>query len=440
MATISLLLVVRPLTRFLRTIVLGGAVLALGLTVLAPVAKAFAGSWSTVKGDRLAEMTELSERSVVQRRDGSTLAVLHADENRAPVKLAQVPEIVINAVIGVEDDRFWKHHGVDLRGTVRALATNVAAGEVRQGGSTITQQLVKNSLLTPEKTVDRKVREALLAWRLEDHTTQEGDPRALPQHRLFRQRRLRRAGRGRGVLRQEGDRTQRGRRGPARRHSSATRSATTRSSSRRVRRAAPGRRRTGWWLGRAQPEPRRQTCPRHAAADEGREPRDRDQRLLRRRGQAGAARRPPPGRDRAGALQRGVQGRPADRHHARPRRVGGGAEGRRRHPARHQRQVHRRAGVDRAVDRRGARHRRRQGLRVDASSTSRPRPTASPARRSRPWCWWPRSSEGYGPDTIVNGTSPCTVQFPGHAPYTPENYEGEGGGLDHADRRPRRTR
>lgn len=171
--TISLQPAVRPLTRMLRTAVVGGVLLALGLTILAPVARAFAGSWSTANGDQLAQMTELSERSVVQRRDGTTLAVLHADENRAPVKLSQVPDVVINSVIGIEDDRFWKHHGVDLRGTMRALVTNVGAGEVRQGGSTITQQLVKNSLLTPEKTVDRKVREAFLAWRLEDHTSKK---------------------------------------------------------------------------------------------------------------------------------------------------------------------------------------------------------------------------------------------------------------------------
>ncbi len=164
---------VRILTQCARVGAAAGALLALGLLVLIPTARAFAGTWTSLQADGLSEMSELSERSVVQRRDGSTLAVLHADENRAPVKLADVPDVVINAVIGVEDDRYWKHHGVDLRGTVRALATNVSAGEVRQGGSTITQQLVKNSLLTPEKTVDRKVREALLAWRLEDSMTKE---------------------------------------------------------------------------------------------------------------------------------------------------------------------------------------------------------------------------------------------------------------------------
>src|SRR5690349_7502665 len=118
-------------------------------------------------------MSELSERSAVLRRDGSVLAYLHADENRQTIKLSQIPDAVVNAVIGIEDDRFWDHHGIDLRGTFRALATNVSSGEVRQGGSTITQQLVKNSLLTPEKTVNRKVREALLAWRVEDHTSKK---------------------------------------------------------------------------------------------------------------------------------------------------------------------------------------------------------------------------------------------------------------------------
>jgi penicillin-binding protein 1A len=164
---------VQILGRLAKTAAIAGALLALGLMILIPEARAFTGDWTTSHGDALAQMSELSERSVVLRRDGSTLAYLHADENREPVKLSQVPDAVINAVIGVEDDRFWKHHGIDLRGMFRALATNVQSGEVRQGGSTLTQQLVKNSLLTPEKTVDRKVREALLAWRLEDHNTKK---------------------------------------------------------------------------------------------------------------------------------------------------------------------------------------------------------------------------------------------------------------------------
>jgi penicillin-binding protein 1A len=164
---------VQILGRLARTAAIAGALLALGILILIPQARAFTGDWTTVRGDALDQMSELSERSVVLARDGSVIDYLHADENREPIKLSQVPDSVVKAVIGVEDDRFWKHHGIDLRGMFRALATNVSAGEVRQGGSTLTQQLVKNSLLTPEKTVDRKVREALLAWRVEDHNSKK---------------------------------------------------------------------------------------------------------------------------------------------------------------------------------------------------------------------------------------------------------------------------
>ncbi|HVE95303.1 MAG TPA: transglycosylase domain-containing protein [Acidimicrobiales bacterium] len=156
------------LRRCALTVVVAGAFLALGVLLMAPQAKALLGEWDTDAQGGLENMCELSQRSVVQRRDGSTLAVLHADENRANVKLKDVPEPVIDAVLGVEDDRYWDHHGVDMRGTLRALATNVKSGDVVQGGSTITQQLVKNCQNTPEKTVGRKVREAALAWRLED--------------------------------------------------------------------------------------------------------------------------------------------------------------------------------------------------------------------------------------------------------------------------------
>jgi penicillin-binding protein 1A len=164
---------VSPVIRLLKTAAIAGVALAVGIAILVPSGRAFAGRWTTEKAEGLAQMSELSERSAVLRRDGSVLAYLHADENRQTIKLSQIPDAVVNAVIGIEDDRFWDHHGIDLRGTFRALATNVSSGAVRQGGSTITQQLVKNSLLTPEKTVNRKVREALLAWRVEDHTSKK---------------------------------------------------------------------------------------------------------------------------------------------------------------------------------------------------------------------------------------------------------------------------
>jgi penicillin-binding protein 1B len=86
---------------------------------------------------------------------------------RRPVRLAAVPRHLVQAVLAAEDHRFFDHGGVDLRAVLRAVWVNVRRGEVAQGGSTLTQQLVKNLLLTPQRTWDRKLREAALAVVLE---------------------------------------------------------------------------------------------------------------------------------------------------------------------------------------------------------------------------------------------------------------------------------
>ena len=88
-------------------------------------------------------------------------------EDYRPVRLAEVPVVLVNALLAAEDHRFFGHRGVDLRALVRAALANLRAGRVRQGGSTITQQLVKNRLLSPKRTVFRKVRETWLATLLE---------------------------------------------------------------------------------------------------------------------------------------------------------------------------------------------------------------------------------------------------------------------------------
>ncbi len=158
----------RPLARFFVTVLAAGSGLAVGLMLLAPQVRAVLTSGDVGDAEEIAALGELSQNSLVYSRDGVLLAVLHAEENRSPVPLHKVPGHVVNAILDVEDDRFWVHSGVNLRSTLRALVTNVESGEIRQGGSTITQQLVKNALLTPEKSVDRKFREALLAVRLEN--------------------------------------------------------------------------------------------------------------------------------------------------------------------------------------------------------------------------------------------------------------------------------
>ncbi len=88
-------------------------------------------------------------------------------ENIRPVRLPDVPQALRDAVLVTEDARFYEHGGVDPRGIVRALWTNVRKGRVAEGGSTITQQLVKSRLLNPERTLARKINEALLSTALE---------------------------------------------------------------------------------------------------------------------------------------------------------------------------------------------------------------------------------------------------------------------------------
>jgi len=90
-------------------------------------------------------------------------------ERRYLIPLKDVPPMMIKAFLAAEDVRFYEHGGVDFFGILRASFKNLQAGEIVQGGSTITQQVVKSLLLTPEKTLTRKMKEALLAYRI-DHT------------------------------------------------------------------------------------------------------------------------------------------------------------------------------------------------------------------------------------------------------------------------------
>jgi penicillin-binding protein 1A len=125
------------------------------------------------------ELSPLAERSSVYAADGSFLSNLSANrvddnlENREEVSLDEIPQPVIDAVLAIEDSDFYEHDGVNLRATVRALVENARAGGIEQGGSTITQQLVKNSILTTDQNFDRKSTEAFYALRLERQMTKD---------------------------------------------------------------------------------------------------------------------------------------------------------------------------------------------------------------------------------------------------------------------------
>ncbi len=110
--------------------------------------------------------------SSVYARDGSLIGEFYT-ERRFLVPLKQMSPYVIRAFLAAEDVRFYEHGGVDLQGIVRAFMKNLQAGEIVQGGSTITQQVVKSLLLTPERTWVRKLKEAMLAYRIDQSLSKD---------------------------------------------------------------------------------------------------------------------------------------------------------------------------------------------------------------------------------------------------------------------------
>ncbi|HEX2064203.1 MAG TPA: transglycosylase domain-containing protein, partial [Acidimicrobiales bacterium] len=111
--------------------------------------------------------------SKVEAADGSLLVRLHGAEYRVPVPLEQMSPALRDAVVAAEDRRFWDHSGIDLRAIGRALLRNAAAAGVEEGGSTITQQYVKNVHLGDGQTLRRKLREVAIARELEKRYSKE---------------------------------------------------------------------------------------------------------------------------------------------------------------------------------------------------------------------------------------------------------------------------
>ena len=108
------------------------------------------------------------QTSTIYDAEGNVLAEIFLDENRKLVKIGKVNEVTRSAVLAIEDDSFYEHGALDFPGLIRAAIKNLAAGDIEQGGSTLTQQLVKNVLLeAPEQTFARKFQEAALAIRIE---------------------------------------------------------------------------------------------------------------------------------------------------------------------------------------------------------------------------------------------------------------------------------
>lgn len=110
---------------------------------------------------------QVPESTKILDRNGGLLYEIHGEYKRSLVNFDQIPDSLKHAAVAVEDKDFYKHRGVSITGIIRAALADVLSGKKSQGGSTITQQFVKNAILTKDKSWDRKIREAILSIALE---------------------------------------------------------------------------------------------------------------------------------------------------------------------------------------------------------------------------------------------------------------------------------
>ena len=116
---------------------------------------------------------KISSRVVVEstkiydRTGDKLLYDIHGEEKRTVIPLAEIPDVVKYATIALEDQDFYEHHGIKFTSIARAAIKNLLDRGVQQGGSTITQQFIKNSVLSPERTFTRKIKEVILSLELE---------------------------------------------------------------------------------------------------------------------------------------------------------------------------------------------------------------------------------------------------------------------------------
>lgn len=111
--------------------------------------------------------TVFDQNSFLYEDNGNLLCEIHGEINRTPVTLSQVPDLIQKAFVAIEDERFYSHSGIDLKAILRATFSYYKSGRITEGASTITQQVIKLYFLSPEQTLQRKMREAVLALEFE---------------------------------------------------------------------------------------------------------------------------------------------------------------------------------------------------------------------------------------------------------------------------------
>jgi len=143
--------------------------LAVGVFITLSLIGAIVLVWSILNLPKLDSMQDYRPAlgSTVLARDGRVLGEFFDSERRYIVGIDSIPEHVVNAFVAAEDGSFFEHSGIDLMGIVRAFWANMRAGQVVQGGSTITMQVSKALLLSSERSYARKLREVLLSYKVE---------------------------------------------------------------------------------------------------------------------------------------------------------------------------------------------------------------------------------------------------------------------------------
>lgn len=160
----------RTAWRVIRFVLLGIAVLVFAFVAFFAVHIFNLNAWNEFDPDRI---MGADRTLIVYDKDGKEAVRLHASQDRIPVALSQVPLYVQRAFISAEDARFYQHKGVDIKRIFGALWEDIKAGGYVQGASTISQQLIKLSHLTSEKTMTRKLEEAVLAYQMEQRYSKE---------------------------------------------------------------------------------------------------------------------------------------------------------------------------------------------------------------------------------------------------------------------------
>jgi penicillin-binding protein 1A len=130
---------------------------------------AIAGELPSLDPSRIHNQTD----GYIYGSNGRVLSVLRGSQSRVLLRSDQISPLMKQAIVAIEDKRFYEHRGVDLRGILRAVWVDVRGGKAVQGGSTITQQFVKNTYTKDQRSIARKLKEAALAWQLEQRWSKD---------------------------------------------------------------------------------------------------------------------------------------------------------------------------------------------------------------------------------------------------------------------------